>query len=64
MVIKGDKVESEEEEQKRSEAEEEDEAYVAYPVQGDLLMVNQDEAVPNQRPIYFIFRVWCRGRLV
>ena len=46
--MKGDKVESEEEEQKGTEAEEEDEEFVEDPPQGDLLMVKQDEAVPNQ----------------
>ena len=53
MVIKGDRVESEEEEQKGTEAEEEDQAVVEYPVQGDSLMVKQDEAVPNQRANLF-----------
>ena len=62
MVMKGDKVESEEEEQKGTEAEEEDEAIVEYPIQGDLLMVNQDEAVPNQRTNLFHIQGMVQGK--
>ena len=47
MVLKGDKVENEEEEQKGSKAEEEDEEFIEYPVQGNLLMVKQDEVDPD-----------------
>ena len=60
--MKGDKVESEEEEHKCTEVEEEDEEIVEYSVQGDLLMVKKDEAVPNQRANLFNIQGMVQGK--